>query len=383
MTLRFRAWLALGALLALSPSCHSKPVTGQGCHQDSDCGSPTAAWRCETSTGSCYCRTDQACPPSQFCNPDGFCQDRTGCQSNGDCPEANQFCDTTTSTCLPIGRCNLDIQCPLGTVCDTSSSTCVKGCRSNGDCAGISCLCDGGPCNCTGTTQADRQSCLIGKCDSNFCADNSFCQYGWQCGIIPDAGVPYSQCYNDYDPVHRPYCANCTFGGGTNTCGEGPNYCLIDTTNAGAFYCGSDCSQGQSCPRGYACQDVIVVGLPGTTQCFPNNPVCPANANMTCHQSSDCKFGGKCIIGAGQDAGACAGQCQIGENEAFGFCTCLTDNDCPNESCNAGECNISRRPCITSSDCHFIHCVDFQGAGGCWIGENCAPDNGLTCLQVR
>jgi hypothetical protein len=27
--------------------------------------------------------------------------------------------------------------------------------------------------------------------------------------------------------------------------------------------------------------------------------------------------------------------------------------------------------------------VDFQGAGGCWIGENCAPANGLTCLQVK
>jgi hypothetical protein len=27
--------------------------------------------------------------------------------------------------------------------------------------------------------------------------------------------------------------------------------------------------------------------------------------------------------------------------------------------------------------------VDFQGGGGCLIGRNCAPANGLSCVDVK
>jgi hypothetical protein len=183
----------------------------------------------------------------------------------------------------------------------------------------------------------------VGVCDPYFCSDNSFCQYGQQCGVEADSGVPYAQCFSDYDPNYRPYCAACTFGPGVvNTCGIGPNFCLIDTVHTGAYYCGSDCSQGQTCPRGYACQDVIVVGLPGTAECSPSNPVCPGNIDQPCTKNSDCPFGGTCGIPLGQDAGTCAGQCSFGENDTIGFCTCLADTDCPSESCNGGQCNITR-----------------------------------------
>jgi hypothetical protein len=378
------------ALLFLS-ACHTTQLGGPACRQDSDCGSPASAWRCETTTGVCYCRTDQACQPSQFCNPDGFCQDRAGCQTNQDCGDPSLFCDTTTGTCLSQGRCVVDLQCPLGQVCDTSTSTCIQGCRSNGDCPETSCRCGDGGCTCTATTQADRENCAVGICDSTFCSNENYCEYGQQCAVIPDSGVPYSQCYSDYDPNLRPYCAACTFGPGVvNTCGEGPNFCLIDTVDVGAYYCGSDCSQGQTCPRGYSCQDVIVVGLPGTTQCTPIGPagglepgICPPSAEMPCTLDSDCPFGGTCQVSSGQDAGYCGGLCSSGEGDKIGFCTCLSDTDCPSESCTAGACDITRQPCITSSDCHFIHCVDFQGAGGCWVGENCAPADGLTCLDIR
>jgi hypothetical protein len=388
---RFLVRCSLWALLLCVFSCHGSKLTGLACKQDSDCGSPASAWRCETTTGVCYCRTDAACLATEFCNAVGYCQDRAGCQTDQDCGDPSLFCDTTTGTCLPVGRCALDIQCPLGQICDPTTSVCVPGCRSNGDCAGISCQCpDGGACVCTATDQADRDNCQVGTCNPYFCASEAYCEYGQQCGLIADSGIPYPQCYSDYDPNLRPYCATCSCVTGDPTCcGEPTNYCLIDTTHTGVFYCGTDCSAGQTCPHGYACQDVIVVGLPGTTSCVPSTPaggnipgICPPNPTFPCTSDSDCPFAGYCKLAAGQDAGFCGGLCSSGENTEEGFCTCLTDSDCPAESCNGNVCNISGRPCIQASDCHFIHCVDFQGAGGCWIGENCAPADGLTCFEV-
>jgi hypothetical protein len=84
----------------------------------------------------------------------------------------------------------------------------------------------------------------------------------------------------------------------------------------------------------------------------------------------------------GQVSGFCGGMCSLREGDNNGFCTCLVDNDCAQETCTQGECSISRRPCVTEQDCHSIRCVDFNGAGGCLIGQNCAPGDGLTCLQV-
>src|SRR5262249_39944214 len=161
---------------------------------------------------------------------------------------------------------------------------------------------DGG-CLCSANDQASRQTCEIGVCDPYFCADNSFCAYGQQCGLLPDSGISYTQCYSDYDPTYRPYCATCSIGGGLQTCGTGPNYSRIDTAHPGSFFCGSDCSTGQICPRGYSCQDVIVVGLPGTQQCARSNPVCNPNSSLPCHIDSDCRRGGLCSVPFGQDAG--------------------------------------------------------------------------------
>jgi len=378
--------LALALLYAgmLVTGCKDTNQTqGTGCSKDSDCGSPASAFRCETQTGVCYCRTNDACPPKQFCNTIGFCQDKSGCEKNEDCLDPSLFCDTSTGTCLSLGRCTNDLHCPLGQVCDTSKSTCVEGCRQNGDCPGVSCRCGDGPCACDGTTQAELAACEIGVCDPTFCADDSFCPYGTICGTPPDAGTARNQCYTDYDPKRRPYCDNCVYGTSEPPCGTGPNYCLIDTAHPGNYYCGADCSDGQACPRGYGCQDVIVVGLPGTAACTRSNPSCPANQNFPCVDDSECPRGGVCQKLAGQANGFCAGKCSIGEGSSQGFCTCLEEFDCAQETCSAGECSISRRPCVDSNDCRSIRCVDFRGAGGCLIGQNCAPENGLSCLEVK
>ena len=374
-------WLVISVVVALgAPGCKDKNLANSGCREDKDCGNPAEAFRCETQTGVCYCRTNDACAPREFCNAAGFCQDRAGCEKNEDCLDPSLFCDTTTGTCLLNGRCSIDLQCPLGNICDTAKSTCVPGCRSNGDCAGSSCRCGEVPCVCTGTTPGDVAKCAVGVCDPNFCSDNTFCRFGEQCGVQADAGVSRNQCYNDYDDSVRPYCANCVTGGGVQTCGTGANYCLIDTQNPGNYFCGSDCSGGETCPRGYACSDVIVVSTQWA--CTRAAPACPANQQLPCTLDTDCKRGGTCARASGAAAGFCVGQCALDEGDSTGFCTCQVDADCAQETCSAGECTISRKKCVTETDCRPIRCVDFNGVGGCLIGQNCAPSNGLSCVQV-
>jgi hypothetical protein len=376
-----KRFVVVSVLLLAFAACKPPKVQQAGCREDKDCGDPASAYRCETQTGVCYCRTNDACQPREFCNPAGFCQDRSGCEKNADCLDESLFCDTTSGTCLGKGRCSIDLQCELGQVCDTVKATCVPGCRSSGDCPGTSCRCGDVPCVCTGTTQAEVAACTVGECDPNFCANDSFCKFGETCGAMPDAGMVRNTCYSDYDQNRKPYCDNCAFGGGTSVCGTGANYCLIDTAHPGNFYCGTDCSGGESCPRGYGCQDVIVVFTQWA--CTKANPSCPANAALPCTMDTDCKRGGYCAKNPGSATGLCAGKCGIDEGDTTGFCTCQVDSDCAQETCSGGECSISRKKCVDEKDCRPIRCVDFQGGGGCLIGQNCAPTNGLSCLEVR
>lgn len=380
----------LALVLVLLGGCRGTNVQQRGCKEDKDCG-VAAAWRCETQTGECYCRTNEACKPSEICNPAGFCQTRAGCLSNAECA-AGLFCDTMSGVCLQQGRCTNDLHCPLGQVCDVGRASCVDGCHGSGDCAKGACRCGDKPCRCTGKTPAEVSTCTVGTCDEQFCGDQNDCLFGELCaapdagtlpdgGAVEDAGTQRNVCFSDYDDRRRPYCDNCSFGGGVSICGSGPNYCLIDTRNPGNFYCGVDCSAGQSCPRGYACSDVIVVFTQWA--CSKANPSCPVNPNLVCTQDSDCKRGGVCIKSGDAGVGACAGKCAVDEGDTQGFCTCQENADCAQESCSMGECSISRKKCVTSDDCKSIRCVDFQGGGGCLIGQNCAPANGLSCVEVR
>ncbi|MEW5738578.1 MAG: hypothetical protein AB1938_06605 [Myxococcota bacterium] len=378
MSLRGGGLLAL-AVFGLASGCKTNQLTTKGCLEDRDCGDPSSAYRCEAQTGVCYCRTDEACPGAQFCNTAGFCQDRSGCEKNLDCLDPSLFCDTTSGQCLARGRCTSDLQCPLGEVCDTARSQCVEGCRKNGDCPGTSCRCGEGACACTGTTPEELARCPLGVCDPQFCADESFCRFGEQCGVPPDAGTTRAQCYSDFDIDVRPYCARCTSGGGVDTCGTGANFCIIDTRTA-STYCGADCSEGQQCPRGYGCRDIRVVFT--RWQCSATQP-CPGDPSLPCATDEECQRGGTCVKAAGSPTGFCAGQCRLREGSSFGYCSCQVDADCPLESCSAGECTITRRKCVTDDQCRTIRCVDFDGVGGCLIGQNCTPTNGLTCVEVQ
>jgi hypothetical protein len=367
-------------LLLLTFSCKTEKLRPGGCLEDKDCGSPTSAFRCEAQTSTCYCRTDQACPGSQFCNTLGFCQDRSGCETNADCNSDILFCDTSSGQCLNRGRCTSDIQCQLGEVCDTKRQQCVAGCKSHGDCPGTSCRCGNVACGCDATTAEGRAACKIGVCDATFCATKDFCRFGEVCDVIPDSGVAYAQCFSDFDSERRPYCGRCTNGGGEVPCGGAePNFCIIDTRTA-STYCGADCSNGQACPRGYGCRDIRIVFT--RWQCSATLP-CPGNPQLPCATDEECKRGGKCLKGNGSPNGFCQGQCRLREGSSFGYCSCIVDEDCPLESCNGDRCSVSKKKCVNNSDCNTIRCADFDGVGGCGIGQNCTPTNGLTCNEVQ
>ncbi len=200
---------------------------------------------------------------------------------------------------------------------------------------------------------------------------SSCCRYKELCGA--DGG-----CFSDFDVDLRPYCAPCPSGGGVDTCGAGANYCLRAAT--GNSFCGADCARGQLCPAGYVCRDIAIVFT--RFMCSAALPACPANASLPCSGPQDCRRGGTCTA-----QGLCAGVCAVAEGATIGRCSCLTDDDCAQDSCANGQCAISRAPCVTSANCAPIRCVDAPGpdgtpAGKCLIGQNCAPAPGLTCSEV-
>ncbi len=371
------------------------------CTTDADCGDPANLY-CDQATGYCLCKTNAACQSGEICNAAGYCVPQSRCATNADCPQG-QYCETTSSTCVNPGRCALDIQCPFGQVCDSNTSTCITGCRSHGDCPlGQACVCpapDGGleNCDCPLGSPALRSSCpqgigpdggLVtlppGQCTTSQCGDTSFCKFGYVCKP-PSPGAP-PECVNAYDPRYSPYCATCVSQPGQTPCGVPSNYCLIafdPQTNQPYQFCGVDCSQGQACPNGYSCQDVIVVLQ--RWQCS-SNADCP-RTTVSCQLDSDCPNGGVCSKDPGATTGFCTGQCFTAEGTAQGFCSCVVDSDCFQDTCDSvtRTCSISGQPCDPTVGCTgTIRCVDFgtQGGGGCLIGQNCAPVGNLTCAQL-
>ena len=354
-----------------------KVVTG--CELDSDCGN-ALHFRCETATGTCLCRTDDACG-GLTCNSAGYCQASSGCFGIADCPDGF-FCDTSENICLPKGRCAIDLHCPHGQVCDALSYPCREGCRSHGDCLfGAACGCgEDTNCVCDTLDEKERLSCQIGSCDSSRCISREYCRYGEEC-ISSDDGRT-SSCQSDYDVSKRPYCDACTSGvAGALACGDGPNFCLY-STYTGTTFCGADCSSGQTCPNGFTCNDVIVVWM--RTLCSDASD-CRKPENISavpCSSSDDCPNSALCDT----ESGFCYGACIRHEGSSQSFCACVEDDDCVQDSCDpvTRTCTTTRQPCDPALDnCPKIRCVDFGNKGGCLIGKNCAPEEGLTCEDMN
>ncbi len=383
--------LILAAAAALLTGCQQTSTISRGCNADEDCGNPQF-FVCDLETAECRCRSNDACAAGETCNAEGYCQAKVGCHQSADCP-TDFFCDLGSSTCLPVGRCATDLHCKQGELCDPASNTCKAGCRTHGDCRLYeTCLCttlaeDGseivGPCGCDSTDPAERAKCAIGQCSSQTCGDDDFCQYGERC-VPPEEGE-LPQCASDYDPVHRPYCDSCVYSPGRDTCGKGPNFCLTDTYRRSTF-CGVDCSDGKSCAKGYQCRDVVVVY--SRWECVSDSDCnTPDSRSRTpCREDSDCPNSGVCGKDPGQDEGFCHGKCFVREGATRGFCSCVVDDDCYQDSCDTATrtCSVTKRECTLNGEgCRPIRCVDMGDRGGCHIGENCAPIEGLHCGDLR
>ena len=407
---------AVHLLLALGLwSCSgTTPSTGL-CESDVQC--PLAGTRCDVEAGRCVCALDEACDPGFFCNNSGVCQVQSGCSSNAECRQDDTYCDLSTGQCLQGpslvqgANCGLASHCPFGTVCEAGS--CVAGCFDDGDCPlGV--------------------ACIDGTCMEGLCSTDDFCEYAEEC--------KGGQCKQDF---RGPYCRGCTQRTGANPepCDAPRNFCLVNNRELGGFtnFCGVDCSLGQECPNGFRCGGVLILtqdscfnsaqcqcnpnqlrfasatctvpvacdprlpngqpdpnatscSVPGQADCNggqeggPNTCVVPrglTEGNCTCSVDSECADDAVCTSGL-----CCGGtvradrECVGGEGTVSGFCTCSTDDDCPRDNCDGsrGACAITDRPCTPgNNDCGAIPCVD----GACLIGQNCAPEQGLTCSEVN
>jgi hypothetical protein len=385
--------LLAALLLTLAHACDC----GQGgpCDDDADCDPEGQGYRgCELESGLCICIDDRGCGDGEFCNAAGSCQAIAGCATNDDCGNS-LFCDVTSSRCLSLTECGgedcctIDSQCAYTFVCEPITKACIEGCRDDGDCLlGQGCV--GGGLG------------RLGLCGTA-CTNDTLCDPGEICNL--DTGV----CEKD---VRGPYCLSCAGGVGSDDCGEPGNYCLVDTTiatNPPTEFCGVDCWNGEACPNGYECSDVIIVP--------PSAPLCGAEACVGdvcttsgggCTVSEDCPFGppqGNCVEERGGRAGNCdtppytpcsqdsecdgtciLTECRGGEGDVLGSCSCTTNSDCPVDDCVGGDpqtntrghCRLSGHDCFQNFECEVITCVE----GGCLIGSNCAPSNDRSCADL-
>jgi hypothetical protein len=333
----------------------------------------------------------------QFCNATGSCQTKIGCTTSYDCP-AGEFCDTKSGNCTDNAQCTEDVQCQLGQICDTTVYMCVAGCNEAGDCPlGDVCECPNNQTNCP------RKQCVNGPC-----LDDSYCQFGQLCEG-PDGG-PLS-CVND---TRGPFCQPCTVSPGATT-GYCPNsdgtpnanFCLLDATSSfGADFCGVDCSEpGQTCPWGFECDDILVLT---EATCGKGLNNCPLRTPPECTTNADCGGHGTCDTSTNQcrcasnsdcpagtcdmASGECRGVCQFPtEGAVEGYCTCVYDTDCPANTCtSSGVCSQTLKPCSPSdpNSCTPVFCktstdpLSGVTEGYCFVGRNCAPEDGVACSQV-
>jgi hypothetical protein len=323
-----------------------------------------------------------------------------GCSTSLDCP-SGEFCDTSTGNCIDTSLCTQNVQCSLGEICDMTTFECVAGCYENGDCQlGYVCQCPGTN---AGEVDGGTVPCPRGQCNLGPCADNSYCQYGQICVADPSGGQ--NRCEDD---TAGPFCQPCSIepGSAFSYCPGSPsNFCLVDTTaDFSSDFCGVDCSTNpNSCPWGFECSDVLVLT---SATCGTGFAGCPNEPSATCNTTADCNGLGTCMNGtcrcssdvdcpAGAcdtTTGQCHGVCEINEGSVQGFCTCIQDSECPTDTCEStGFCGITGRPCNPndSSSCGQIFCKKVTDplsgvlTGYCYIGQNCAPEDGVTCDQVN
>lgn len=386
--------LIAAAALAVLAGCSALPSTG-ACHSNAQCGPYK---ECDTRRGQCVCTDSRGCGDGEFCNASQQCQVVAGCQDNADCEQQRLavplICDVKRGQCVTSDLCVDDSQCALGKVCAADTSSCVAGCRDEADCPlDQGCL-------------REEPAAPLGTCSRGACSVSAQCPAGSNCDLLT------ASCVAD---TRGPFCGAC-YGfdptAAVPQCGDRANYCLVDTGDpfGQSHYCGVDCWEGQACPNGYACKDVIIVGGTLTPRCDVEDCVAGycTRSGGPCQRDLDCPQGpprGDC---ARAKVGVCAGnnlqdcesdaecggsqgscrfsECRLRESAAYGFCSCVVDSDCRPDVCRGGSvdeqvlgrCLLSGHKCYSDAECP-ISCVN----GGCRIGANCKPDADRRCIDLQ
>ncbi len=311
-------------------SCEGVCVVPQGaaCETDLNCGIPN--W-CNPCTGYCEEQADICgeCTLSRGCKDDGECVPFTdggnrcslACISNAGCPigfncvdlpsAPSRQCIPASGSCIELGLCEDDGDCPDAQVCNEGNKQCGQGCSEDGGCPNGQ-VCVLGRCNPPCSGDADCVAPAV-------CEDNGHCRIPGSCGSSSECPEPETYC-NTLSGMCTPGCLvdadckdaslecvsqscqpkgcehnyQCAFGEvcdkGTgdcvmaagdhcSTCEEGdpiacdePSLCAEfqdEDENPLGKFCLRPCIDDpiDKCPQGYQCTEVMMEGGPSTFVC--------------------------------------------------------------------------------------------------------------------
>lgn len=357
------------------PNCVDNGARCVECTEDAQCRTaqrPNGV--CDTTTGTCGCVKNTACPQGQICGTaDDGCSGTVQC---GSCPQGTPNCvdnGTRCVACTSDAECNGNGECQTGTC---SNGTCSYANKANATACGSGT--DAGVC-CAGTCGAGRQCCSDVECDGG----NPICS---------DAGACVECTADGQCPSGRPICSGnrCVECTGNAQCATAlrPNAVCNTTTNA------CECTPATTCPAERQC-GVVPDGCGGPpVSCG----VCDGFPNTVCNAAS-----GQCVCAAGGEVcgngtACCAvGQVCQGNNPANACCTrastadtcagkcgAVTDNCGIPVNCSVDQCTNDGLVCGANNTCT---CTAESCVGGCCDGNVCdttkkpACDGSATCIS--
>jgi hypothetical protein len=285
--------LALLAVpLALSSGCFDDPNAGQtNTTASTSNGSETGGEACPDGSAGCACYGNSTCDAELSCE-EGLCK-------LPECVAGSLNCD-----CYE-GKCFSGLVCSDGT-CKPEDA--MPGCESVADCDGNLCTLGDETCEDACVAGVEVQCPLGAMCDPS--SGSCLCQPGTKpCG---DVCIPDTQCCEDSECGAGSTCAAgfCTCTGGLVCNGE----CVAD----------AQCCPGESTNMGCMCGAERTCGDSGIwAECMGGNPepVCQPGNQMECGDCGTQTCTSNCIWTLCQGEGFCKPGESMCVNGAFSQCT--------------------------------------------------------------
>lgn len=301
------------------------------------------------------------------------------CLTASECPVGG-VCDVTSTTCTTCTPGSLS-DCLDGDPCTQDACDAVLGClhlAADATCTdGLLCtvgdVCFQGVCLAGGVTDCDDDEvCTTDSCDPQLgcqnvpntgpCSDGDACTLGDACGAgacVAGSGAP--NCV-DANP-----CTN-------DTCLKTEGCTHIDLT-------GTPCDDGDACLLGEACSGGVCLSGSATPDCDDGDQcttdACDPSAGCTSTpHSGACEDGDACTLGDACALGACLPGSQTPSCDDGNACT--TDSCDPDAGCVYGD--LSGTPCDDGDACHLDEicgggvCLSGSATPNCDDGDQCTND---------